>query len=180
MRRNLIRAVFAAMAATLAVAGPAMAHGDHDARALVRGVPAGPYTVSLWQVYREVDATITPHLIVMLDGATTPDPVTAVTVAADGTPLVVGPSTTTSNGWETTEGVGEGTELVVAISDGQQTWSLEPVVVPPPPTSLIPMVELIYVSIFLTAATAIWMARRATRAWRRPGRSIPAGQAVTG
>jgi hypothetical protein len=82
--------------------------------------------------------------------------------------MALRPSTTTSNGWETTESVAEGDVVTVTIADGTNTWELEPVVVQPPPTSLIPMTELIYVSIFLTAATAWWVARRTARAWRRP------------
>jgi hypothetical protein len=64
--------------------------------------------------------------------------------------------------------VTEGDVLTVTVSDGTQAWALDPVVVPPPPTSMLPMSELIYASIFLTFATAIWMARRTARAWRRP------------
>ena len=82
--------------------------------------------------------------------------------------MEVRPSTTTPNGWETTEGVAEGDVVTVTISDGTQAWALDPVVVPPPPTSMLPMEELIYVSIVLTAGTAIWAAGRTTRAWRRP------------
>ena len=180
MRRMVTRATLAAAAATQLLAGPALGHGDHDARPLARGLQAGPYTVSLWQVYPDAGAAITPHLIVMIDGAATPEPVTAVTVAAGATRMVVQPSTTTAAGWETTEGVAEGDELTVTISDGQQSWALDPVVVPPPPTSMIPMVELIYVSIFLTAGTALWAAGRTAHAWRRPGRAIPADQPVIG
>ncbi len=45
--------------------------------------------------------------------------------------MEVHPSTTTRNGWETTEGIAEGDEVRVAISDGTQTWDLGTVVVPP-------------------------------------------------
>ena len=44
--------------------------------------------------------------------------------------------------------------VAVTVSDGAQAWALAPVVVPPPPTSMLPMQELIYTSIFLTAGTA--------------------------
>ena len=37
--------------------------------------------------------------------------------------------------------------------------------IPPPPTSMLPMPELIYSAIFLTFATAWWMARRTARVW---------------
>ena len=72
--------------------------------------------------------------------------------------MEVRPSTTTSNGWETTEGLAEGDVVTVTISDGAQAWDLDPVVVPPPPTSMLPMQELIYASIFLTLGTAFWVA----------------------
>ena len=66
------------------------------------------------------------------------------------------------------DGITEGDVVAVAISDGTRVWDLAPVVVPPPPTSMIPMPELIYASIVLTAGTAFWVARRTARAWRRP------------
>ncbi len=154
------------MAATsmLALAAPVLAHGDHDARPLARDLAAGPYVVSLWQVYPDAGAAMTPHLIVMLDGAAPAD----VSVTVDSTPMEVRPSSTTANAWETVDGIMEGDVVAVAISDGTRVWDLDPVVVPPPPTSMIPMTELIYASIVLTAGTALWVARRTTRAWRRP------------
>ena len=60
----------------------------------------------------------------------------------------------------------------VTVSEGTGTWTLDPVVVPPPPTSMLPMTELIYTSILLTAATAWWVVARTARAWRRP--TLPA------
>ena len=156
-----------ATAALAVLAGPVAAHGDHDARPLARHVAAGPYSISLWQVYPDVGAAMTPHLIVMFDDGAVP--ATAdVRVAMNSEPMEVVPSTTTANGWETTEGVAEGDVLTVTISDGSQAWDLDPVVVPPPPTSMLPMQELIYTSIALTIGTALWVAGRTTRAWRRP------------
>ena len=58
--------------------------------------------------------------------------------------------------------------MAVTISDGAGEWALSPVVVPAATTSMLPMQELIYVSIALTAGTAWWAARRTARAWRRP------------
>jgi hypothetical protein len=110
---------------------------------------------------------MTPHLIVMFDGVSA-RPAADVTVAVDSTPMEVRPSSTTSNGWETTEGLAEGDVVTVTISDGSQAWDLAPVIVPPPPTSMLPMQELIYTSIFLTLATAVWVAGRTARVWRRP------------
>ena len=68
MRRPLLVGALAAVASVLALAAPALAHGDHDARPLARDLAAGPYVVSLWQVYPDAGAAMTPHLIVMFDG----------------------------------------------------------------------------------------------------------------
>jgi hypothetical protein len=152
---------------TMALATPASAHGDHDARPLARHLEAGPFLVSLWQVYPDAGTAMTPHLIVVFDSGPAPGRAD-VRVAVDSTPMDVLPSTTTPAAWETTAGLSEGDVVAVTVSDGGQTWDLDPVIVPPPPTSLIPMQELIYVSIFLTAGTALWVAGRTARAWRRP------------
>ncbi len=168
MRRSLVVGAFAAAISTVALATPAFAHGDSDARPLARDLKAGPYVISLWQVYPDAGSAMTPHLIVMFDGAAAALPAANVSVAVNSTPIEVRPSTTTANGLETTQGVDEGDVLTVSISDGSQTWDLDPVVVPPPPTSMLPMQELIYTSIFLTVGTALWAAGRTARAWRRP------------
>lgn len=157
----------AAAAWTMALAAPASAHGDHDARPLARELPAGPHVISLWQVYPDVGAGIYPHLIVLFDGVAS-RPTAAVDVTVGSTQMVVHPSTTTANGWETMEGVAEGDVVTVTISEGGETWHLDPVVVPAPLTSMLPMQELIYASIFLTLATALWLAGRTARVWRRP------------
>jgi hypothetical protein len=168
MKRSVLVGAFAAAASTLVLATPAWAHGDHDARSLARHLEAGPYIISLWQVYPDAGTAMTPHLIVMFDDGAAAPSAADVIVAVNSTPMEVRPSTTTSNGWETTEGLAEGDVVKVTISDGSQAWDLDPVVVPPPPTSMLPMQELIYTSIFLTVATAWWVAGRTTRAWRRP------------
>jgi hypothetical protein len=166
MKRRLLVGAFAAAASMLAMAAPAWAHGDHDARPLARDLAAGPHSISLWQVYPDVGDAMTPHLIVMFDA---PAPAaTDVIVTVNSKPMAVRPSTTTANGWETTEGLAEGDVVTVSISDGSQAWDLDPVIVPPPPTSMLPMQELIYASIFLTLGTAVWLAGRTARAWRRP------------
>jgi hypothetical protein len=168
MKRRLLVGAVVAAAWSVMSAAVVSAHGDHDARVLARDLEAGPHRISLWQVYPDVGDAMTPHLIVMFDGVPAAPADINVRVVVDSTPMDVRPSTTTPNGWETTDGVAEGDVVSVAISDGTGAWALDPVVVPPPPTSMIPMTELIYVSIFLTAATAVWVARRTTRAWRRP------------
>jgi hypothetical protein len=168
MKRRRWLAAFAAACGLATLAAPVSAHGDHDARPLARGLGAGPFVVSLWQVYPDAGDAMTPHLIVMFDSDPTIAARADVRVMVDSMPMEVRPSATTANGWETTEGVGEGDVVTVTVADGTGAWTLDPVVVPPPPTSLIPMPELIYTSIFLTAATAWWVARRTARAWRRP------------
>ncbi len=167
MKRRGFGGLFAAATFMLALATPAAAHGDHDARPLARHLEAGPYIISLWQVYPDAGDAMTPHLIVMFDGRAA-SPTVDVIVAVNSTPMEVRPSLTTSNGWETAEGLAEGDVVAVTISDGIQAWDLDPVVVPAPPTSMLPMEELIYASIFLTAGTAWWLAGRTARAWRRP------------
>jgi hypothetical protein len=167
VRRRLVFRTVVAAIWTMALAAPASAHGDHDARPLARLLEAGPHRISLWQVYPDAGTAMTPHLIVVFDSGA-PQPAADVRVAVNSTPMDVLPSTTTSAAWETTEGLAEGDVVTVTVSDGSQTWHLDPVVVPPPPTSLIPMQELIYISIFLTAGTALWVAGRTARAWRRP------------
>jgi hypothetical protein len=168
MKRRLLVSAFAAAAWMLVLVAPAWAHGDHDARPLARDLKAGPHTISLWQVYPDVGSSMTPHLIVMFGDGAAASSAAGVNVAVNAEPMEIRPSTTTANGWETTEGVGEGDIVTVTISDGPQVWGLDPVVVPPPPTSMLPMQELIYASIFLTLVTALWLAGRTARAWRRP------------
>jgi hypothetical protein len=166
-RRSLVAAVVAA-ASLLVLAGPVAAHGDHDARPVARNLVAGPYTISLWPVYPDAGSAMTPHLIVMFDGLAAVPPEARVAVSVNGWPTEVRPSTTTANGLETAEGLDEGDVVTVTISAGDGVDSTDPVVVPPPPTSMLPMEELIYGSIFLTIGTAWWIAGRTARAWRRP------------
>ena len=168
MGRRLILGALAAAASVLVLATPVLAHGDHDARPLARDLKAGPFIVSLWQVYSDAGTAMTPHLIVMFDGAASAPPAADVVVTVNAQPMEIRLSTTTSNGLETTAGVAEGDVVTVTVSDGSEAWALEPVVVPPPPTSMLPMPELIYTSIFLTAGTAFWVGGRTARAWRKP------------
>ena len=168
MKRSLVPGAFLAAASVMALATPVSAHGDHDARPLARDLAAGPYRISLWQVYPDVGAAMTPHLIVVFDGGVALPATIDIRVETNSTAMEVLPSTTTGNGWETTEGLSEGDVVMVTISDGVREWTLDPVVVPPPPTSMLPMQELIYVSMFLTLSTALWVARRTARVWRRP------------
>lgn len=168
MKRLLTAGTFAAVLIA-ALATPVAAHGDHDARPLARDLAAGAYTISLWQVYPDAGDSMTPHLIVMFDGAA---PAAGVRVDVNGSPMDVRPSTTTRNAWETTHGVTEGDVVTVTAADESEPWALDPVVVPPPPTSMLPMQELIYVSIFLTLGTGWWVVGRTARAWRRPAVSV--------
>ena len=67
MLRSLVRGAVLAVASAVVLATPVLAHGDHDARPLARHLAAGPYTISLWQVYPDAGSSMTPHLIVMFD-----------------------------------------------------------------------------------------------------------------
>lgn len=156
------------LAVGAALASPALAHGDMDAHPLARDMRAGPYTVSLWHVYPDTADAMDPHLIVMVDGGVDAAPVTDVAVEVGSSPLAVTPSTTTANGWETDRGVVKGDIVSVVISDGTQGWRLDPIVVGQTTTSMLPMQLLIYISSALTAVTALWVASRTFRAWRRP------------
>jgi hypothetical protein len=153
----------------LALASPALAHGDMDAHPLARDLRAGPYIVSLWQVYP--DSGMDPHLIVMVDPGASGAPVTDVSVAVDSSPKTVVRSTTNAKGWEAAGGVVKGDVVSIAFTDGTQVWRLDPIVVGQMTTSLLPMQPLIYISSALTAVTALWVASRTFRAWRRPLRS---------
>ena len=177
MKGRGVRATFAAAVLFAALVGPASAHGDHDARPLARNLEAGPFIVSLWQVYPDLGAAMTPHLIVMLDSDAA-RAATDVTVVVNSAPMEMRPSTTTANAWETTEGLAEGDVVTVGISDGTSTWGLDPLVVPPASTSMLPMQELIYASIFLTLFTALWVAGRTARAWRPGVRATQATRAT--
>jgi hypothetical protein len=168
MIRRLGRAVLAAVGASALLVAPVVAHGDHDARPLARQLAAGPYTISLWQVYPDTATAMTPHLIVMFDGLREWPRTVAVRLEVNARSLAVVPSTTTANGLEAMEGVTEGDIVRIHLSEGSGAWDLDPVVVPPPATAALPMEELLYWSIFLTIATAWWVMRRTARAWRRP------------
>jgi hypothetical protein len=171
MKGRRLAAGCAAAIVTLAIAAPVLAHGDHDARPLARQLEAGPYRISVWQVYPDAGTAMTPHLIVMFDGVRTSPQFVAVSVAVNAAAMAVSPSTTTANGWETAEGVDAWDVVSITISEGARSWGLDPVVVPPAPTSMLPMRELIAAAILLTAAAALWMLRRTARAWKTPRRT---------
>jgi hypothetical protein len=108
----------------------------------------------------------------MFDGLAAAPAAVSVRVEVNGAISEARPSSTTTNGFETMGGVDPGDVVAITVSDGVHTWALDPVVVPPPPTSLLPMEELLYAAIALTIATAWWMAGRTARAWRRPGATL--------
>jgi hypothetical protein len=163
--RSTIRLI--ALLAAMSLALPAMAHGDHDARPLLRRAEVGPYTVSLWQVYPDVGSAIIPHLIVMFDDEM-PDEGTVVSVQVGSEDVHVMSSLTTPGAWETMTGVEPNDVVSVTISERGGGWSLPTVVIPPPLTSVLPMRALIAISIFLATAVAFWIGGRTAQAWRRP------------
>jgi hypothetical protein len=145
------------------LAAPVLGHGEADARAVVRGVAAGPHRVSIWQVDGDATSAVPPHLIVMFDGDA---PRTGVTLAVNGAPVELQFSTTTANGWETSQGIAVGDQVAVTITDGAQVWTVGPVVVPPPPTFPLPMKEIVLASILITIRAAWWAAMRTRKVWR--------------
>ena len=169
-RKTLLRIflVAAVVGAWLPATGaPAVAHGDHDARPLLRGAEAGPYSVSLWQVYPEAGSAMIPHLIVMFDDQA-PGADIEVSIQVGTDPVEVVPSMTTPGAWETTAGVGTDDQVTVTVSGSAGSWTIPTIVIPPPLTSILPMRLLIAISIFLAAGVAWWAAGRTSRAWRRP------------
>lgn len=168
LMRHLLLGALTSAVLLVGLAAPVLAHGDHDARPLARRLAAGPFQVSLWQVYPDAGTSMTPHLIVVFDGAQVPSASVVVGVEVNATVTAVQRSSTTVGGWETSAGVAEGDVVTVTISDAGRTWDLGPIIVPPAPTSMLPMEELIYLSMFLTIGTAWWAASRTARAWRKP------------
>ena len=146
---------------------PAFAHGNHDARPLVRRAETGPYSVSLWQVYPDVGSAMTPHLIVIFDDLA-PGPDAGVLVDVGSSRVDVIPSMTTPGAWETTVGVETDDLVTVTISNNEGAWAMPTVIIPAPLTSILPMRLLVATSIFLATAVAYWAAGRTARAWRRP------------
>jgi len=147
------------------VSTPVLAHGEGDARALLRDVTAGPYTVSLWDVDGNSAMSMAPHVIVMFDG---PMPTSGVTVSVNATPIEVHVSTTTANGWETSQGVAIGDQLTVAISEEGHGWQVGPVIVEPVQAPIPMLKEVILASILVTVRVLWWAARRTGKVWRRP------------
>jgi hypothetical protein len=168
MSRRVVFGAFAAVLSMAVSAAPVFAHGDHDARPLARHLAAGPFHLSLWQVYADAGSAMTPHLIVMVDDGPAVASAADLIVTVNAVPTQVYPSTTTRNGWETRGGLAEGDVVTISVSDGTQAWAIDPLVVPAPPTSMLPMEELIYTSIALTIVTAWWAVGRTARAWRKP------------
>lgn len=168
MLRRRLAGILAGAGIALAVAVPAFAHGDHDARALARSLEAGPYRISLWQVWPDAGSAMEPVVIVLFDGLASVPAGIEVEVQVNGVPVTAGPSTTTPNGWETHAGVGAADVVTVSIADGPSVWHLGAVVVPVPPTSMLPMRELLIATIVLTAIAAVWVLARTRRAWRWP------------
>ncbi len=120
MRRRVVTGGLAAALSIVALATPVSAHGDHDARPVARRLTAGPYIVSLWQVYPDTGVAMKPHLIVMFDDRASAPSEAVVTAAVNSMPMAIGPSITTANGWETMDGIAEGDVVSVSVSDGSQ------------------------------------------------------------
>ncbi|HEX2403887.1 MAG TPA: hypothetical protein VHM29_04215 [Acidimicrobiia bacterium] len=163
--RATVRLITLTLLMTLAL--PALAHGDHDARPLLRDAELGPYSVSLWQVYPDAGSVMTPLLIVMFDEGT-PKPETAISVEIGAEAVDIVPSMTSPGAWETTTGVDADDLVTVTVSEDGESWSTPIIMIPPPLTSMFPMRALIAISIFLATAVAWWIGGRTAQAWRRP------------
>lgn len=156
-----------AVALVLAWPLPASAHGDHDARPLLKDADLGPYSVSLWQVYPDAGSAMLPLVVVMFDEGVMETDAT-IGVEVNGEEARIAPSMTTEGAWETTSGLDSDDSVVVTITESGKSWSTPTVVIPPPLTSMLPMRALIAISVFLAAAVAWWIGGRAAQAWRRP------------
>lgn len=155
------------MAALLvgAAAPSASAHGDNDARLLMRNAEAGPYTFSLWQVVGEHGSELPPHLIVMFSGeAPAADDELAVLVGSRTMPAH--PSSSTPDDWETASSVAGGETVSILIETAAGRWQSPTVTVPALVGSQLPMVLIISFAIVFTAAMAYWLATRTSRVWR--------------
>jgi hypothetical protein len=156
-----------ALLAMMSIALPAWAHGDHDARPLLRDAELGPYSVSLWQVYPNAGSVMTPLLIVMFDEGT-PTAETALSVQLGSEEVDIVPSSTSPGAWETTTGLDTDDLITVTVAENGESWSTPTIMIPPPLTSMFPMRALIAISIFLATAVAWWIGGRTAQAWRRP------------
>ena len=145
----------------VALALPAVAHGENDARPLLRESPVGPYTVSLWQVIGDHGNALPAHLIVTFTG-TQPQQSTTIWVEKGSTKLEAVPSTTTEDAWETVASASEGDILTVVITSDEGTFRTTPVLF----DSLgigAPMQVFIALAVFFTTGTAYWLFRRSAR-----------------
>ncbi len=161
--RRAIQAVFTLLLVSV-VALPAAAHGENDARVLLRDTQVGPYTVTLWQVIGDYDSPLPPHLIVKFSG-TTPGVEEVVTVEVmEGSTLTATPSKESPQMWETATSVVPGDELNVRIVDDTSVWTSPAVVVAELAGSNLPMESLLAIAVFFTTAAGYFIVRRTGRA----------------
>ena len=126
MLGKLLLGAFAAATSMVVLASPVLAHGDHDAQPLARHLAAGPFIISLWQIYADAGVTMTPHLIVMFDEGAADIPAGRRhrdgELQADGSAAVADDVKRMGNH----EGVVERDVVTVTISDGSRAWDARP------------------------------------------------------
>ena len=161
--RRAVLAVFTLLLVSI-VALPASAHGENDARALLRDTQVGPYSVTLWQVIGDYDSPLPPHLIVKFSDAT-PGMEEVVTVEVmEGSTLTATPSKDSPQIWETATSIVPGDELMVRIADGNSVWTSPAIVVAELAGSNIPMEPLLAIAVFFTTAAGYFIVQRTGRA----------------
>lgn len=145
----------------------AEAHGENDARLIVRGAQIGPYTVSLWNVLGDASSDLPAHIIVMTEGVSFSDE-SVVVVDAGGQNLAATPSATIDGAWETITGIEPGTDITLRVADAGGHWTSQSFAIPHPlePNAFSRIIASF--AVFVTTAAAYWLLRRTAQVWRRP------------
>ena len=165
MKRKKVRVTAVSLLIIFGLGLPALAHGDHDARALFSEAEIGPYTVTLWQVSGDQDSPRSGHFIVGFDGEE-PSAGDRVAVSTDNDLLPASPSSSSSGSWVTQSGAQLDQAITVAIETSEGQWALTVVTAPGLVSGSVPMEVLLTVASLFTAAAAYWLALRTPRVFR--------------
>ncbi len=160
LRKVSVAAVVSAL--VMGIALPAVAHGENDARALMRGVEVGPYTVTLWQVLGDHGSTLPPHLIISFEDEK-PTAADKVEVIVDNSSRSASPSSSSPGSWETPNSVVGDQVVAVAIETENGQWASPAITVPKLLGSAIPMQILLALAVFFTTGAVYWLAGRTIR-----------------
>lgn len=144
---------------------PAVAHGDHDARALFSEAEIGAYTVTLWQVSADHDSLHSGHFIVAFHGEE-PSEGDSVVVFVDDDLLAASPSDSSSGSWRTQSAAQLDRTITVAIETSEGKWTSTVVTDPGLARWSLAMEALLAVVALFTGAAAYWLARRTPRVFR--------------